>query len=76
MQSQVYSLDNLDHFADVLRDIDALAKLQNIPADGALAETSPGQFEINLHHTRDILKACDDAILLKRLVRQVAKITA
>jgi len=72
-QSQVYSLDNLDHFADVLRDIDALARLQGIPADGALAEASPGQFEINLHHTRDVLSACDHAIQLKRLIRQVAE---
>lgn len=72
-QSQVYSVDNLDHFADVLRDIDALAKRQGIPADGALAEASPGQFEINLHHTRDVLKACDSAVQLKRLVRQVAE---
>ena len=73
MHCQVYSVDNLDHFADVLRDIDALAQQQGIPADGALAEASPGQFEINLHHTQDILKACDDAVLLKRLVRQVAE---
>ncbi len=73
LQSQVYSVDNLDRFADVLREIDMLAHLQGIPADGALAEASPGQFEINLHHSRDILKACDDAILLKRLVRQVAE---
>lgn len=27
-QSQVYSVDNLNHFAEVLNDIDALAKLQ------------------------------------------------
>ena len=73
MQSQVYSLDNLDRFAAVLGDIDALAGLQGIPADGALAEASPGQFEINLHHTRNVLSACDHAILLKRLVRQVAE---
>ncbi|MDU2733576.1 MAG: glutamine synthetase, partial [Mixta calida] len=54
MQSQVYSVDNLDHFAEVLGDIDRLAKLQGIPTDGALAEASPGQFEINLHHTRNV----------------------
>lgn len=73
MQSQVYSVDNLDHFADVLRDIDDLARQQGIPADGALAEASPGQFEINLHHTRDVLRACDHAVQLKRLIRQVAE---
>ncbi|QKJ87750.1 gamma-glutamylputrescine synthase [Paramixta manurensis] len=72
-QSQVYSVDNLDHFAEVLSDIDSLAKQQGIPADGALAEASPGQFEINLHHTRNVLNACDHAIQLKRLIRQVAE---
>lgn len=73
MQSQVYSVDNLDHFSAVLGDIDSLAHLQGIPADGALAEASPGQFEINLHHTRHVLNACDHAVQLKRLVRQVAE---
>lgn len=69
----VYSVDNLNHFADVLNDIDELAKLQLIPADGAVAEASPGQFEINLHHTDNVLGACDDALALKRLVRLMAE---
>jgi gamma-glutamylputrescine synthase len=73
MQSQVYSVDNLNHFADVLTDIDDLARIQLIPADGAVAEASPGQFEINLHHTDNVLDACDDALALKRLVRLVAE---
>lgn len=30
-QSRVYSVDNLNHFADVLNDIDELAQLQLIP---------------------------------------------
>ena len=72
-QSQVYSVDNLNHFADVLNDIDELAQLQLIPADGAVAEASPGQFEINLYHTDNVLEACDDALALKRLVRLMAE---
>lgn len=72
VHSQLYSVDNLDCFADVLNDIDRLAQLQGIPAEGALAEASPGQFEINLRHTGAVLTACDHAIQLKRLVRQVA----
>ena len=72
-QSQVYSVDNLNHFADVLTEIDELARLQGIPADGAVAEASPGQFEVNLHHTNDVLQACDHALALKRLVRMVAE---
>ncbi len=72
-QSQVYSVDNLNHFADVLSEIDELARLQGLPADGAVAEASPGQFEVNLHHTNDVLQACDHALALKRLIRMVAE---
>lgn len=73
VHTQVYSVDNLNHFADVLSEIDTLAQMQHLPADGAVAESSPGQFEINLHHTDNVLRACDDALALKRLVRQVAE---
>ncbi len=38
-----------------------------------MAEASPGQFEINLHHTDNVLDACDDALALKRLVRLMAE---
>ncbi len=70
---QVYSLDNLDIFADVLKEIDRLAQLQKLAATGAVAESAPGQFEINLHHCDDPLKACDRALQLKRLVRLAAE---
>ncbi|HFK7184707.1 TPA: glutamine synthetase family protein [Serratia odorifera] len=73
VQSQVYSLDNLNHFSAVLNDIDSLAQMQGLPADGAVAEASPGQFEVNLNHTDNVLQACDHALALKRLVRQVAE---
>ncbi len=68
-QAQVYSVDNLDHFAAVLNDINYLAREQGIPAESALAEASPGQFEINLLHTRHVLSACDHAVQLKRMIR-------
>lgn len=73
MQSQVYSLENLNQFAEVLNDIDSLAQIQGLPADGAVAEASPGQFEVNLKHTDNVLLACDHALALKRLVRLVAE---
>ncbi len=41
-KARVYSVDNLNHFADVLNDIDELAKLQLIPADGAVAGSLAG----------------------------------
>ena len=46
---------------------------QNVPADTALAELAPGQFEINLHHVPDAVQACDHAVLLKRIIRSVAR---
>ncbi|WP_269801896.1 glutamine synthetase family protein [Zobellella maritima] len=71
--SQVYSVDNLNNFADILAEIDHLAELQGLPADGAVAEAAPGQFEINLFHTDDVLAACDQALAIKRLIRLVAE---
>ena len=71
--SQVYSVDNLNNFADILADIDCLAVQQGLPADGAVAEAAPGQFEINLTHTDDVLAACDHALALKRLIKLVAE---
>jgi glutamine synthetase len=37
-----------------------------------MSEGSPGQCEINLHHVADAEKACDHALLLRRLVRAIA----
>ena len=44
-----------------------------MPADTAVAENGVGQFEINLLHTSDALKAADDAVLFKRIVKGVAR---
>ncbi|HBP6170960.1 TPA: glutamine synthetase, partial [Pseudomonas aeruginosa] len=35
-------------------------------------ESAPAQFEVNLNHVNDALKACDHAVLLKRLVKNIA----
>ncbi len=69
----VLSLDELDHFEGFLNDIYAACRLQNIPADAAISENGAGQFEINMTHTDDPLKAADDAVLFKRLVRGIAR---
>ncbi|GHC19921.1 glutamine synthetase family protein [Aidingimonas halophila] len=71
-QSQLYSIGELDEYADFLEDIQQAARIQQLPLDTALKECAPGQFEINLIHCDDALKACDSAILLKRLIKGVA----
>ncbi|UYG08816.1 glutamine synthetase family protein [Halomonas sp. M4R1S46] len=70
--SQLYSISELDEYADFLEDIHAAARTQGLPLDTALKECAPGQFEINLIHCDDALAACDSAVLLKRLIKGVA----
>lgn len=71
--TQVYYMEDLN---DYQRFTDAVAdacKAQAIPADTAVAEYAPGQFEINLKHRDDAVAACDDAIMLKRVIKSVAE---
>ena len=70
--TQVYMIDDLDEYAECLQDILEGAKEQGIPADAVVKESAPAQFEINLHHVADPMKACDYALLLKRLVKNIA----
>jgi len=71
--TQVYYLQDLNdyqRFTDAVADACAA---QGIPADTAVAEYAPGQFEINLKHRHDAVLACDDAIYLKRAIKAVAE---
>ncbi len=70
--TQVYSIDDLDEYADCLQDIIDCARGQNLPADAIVSESAPAQFEINLIHVEDAIQACDHAVLLKRLIKNVA----
>ena len=70
--TQVYSIDELDDWRGFTDAVAAACHAQAIPADTAVAEYAPGQFEINLAHRADALLACDEAILLKRTIKAVA----
>jgi glutamine synthetase len=69
---QLYSIAGLDIYADFVRDVASAARVQNVPASTAIAENSPGQFEINLQHEAGAVRACDHAVLLKRIIKSVA----
>lgn len=69
----VLSLDELEHFDGFLNDVYDACAQQGIPADAAISENGAGQFEINLMHLDDPLRAADDAVLFKRLVRGLAR---
>jgi glutamine synthetase len=67
MMEDLYDIDGF------LTDLDAICRVQSIPAGAALAEFSPGQYEVNLHHVDDPVLACDHAVLLKRAVKAAAR---
>lgn len=59
-----------DAFLDEVR---RACDIQNVPLTAIHSEFSPGQWEINTQHTSDPLLACDHAMLLKRIVKGVAR---
>ena len=70
---QVYSPDDLWDIDDFLNELNEVCRAQHIPAGTTSSEFAPGQFEINLHHTDDPVRACDHAVLLKRAIKAVAR---
>jgi|TARA_B100001964_G_scaffold193423_1_gene216591 glutamine synthetase len=70
--TQVYGMSELDDYYDFLEDVNKFCKDQNIPATTVTSEFAPGQFEINLKHTANVLKAADDSALLRRVIKETA----
>jgi glutamine synthetase len=68
-----YSLQRLDDLAPVFNDVYLAAKAQGLPAETLMSEYAPGQFEITLHHRDDALRAVDEAVMFKRVLRGVAQ---
>ena len=69
---EAYSLTRLDDLAPLFDDIYRGAAAQGLPVGTLMSEYAPGQFEITLAHRADALRAVDEAILFKRLVRGMA----
>lgn len=65
-------IDRLSRFAPVLGEMVEAACLQGIDATVITAEHGPGQFEINIGHLDDGLRAADWAALFCRSTRGVA----
>jgi len=67
-----YGLARLEELAPLFDEVYAAAREQGLPAETLMSEYAPGQFEITLAHRADALRAVDEAVLLKRLLRGVA----
>ncbi len=70
---QAYLMQDLEDFSAFLNDVFDGAKKMGLPARTLISEYSPGQFEIVLEHRTDAMRAADDAILYKRLVKGMAE---
>ncbi|MEM1433130.1 MAG: glutamine synthetase family protein [Pseudomonadota bacterium] len=70
--NDVYALDDLEAFGPFLDSLYAACESADVPVEAAIAEYGRGQFEVNLKHQPDALKAADDAQLFKYLVKRVA----
>tara|TARA_R110002124_G_scaffold48148_22_gene142499 strand:+ start:1744 stop:3084 length:1341 start_codon:yes stop_codon:yes gene_type:complete len=71
--AQNYDLEVLSRSETLLRAIQNASHTLGLPIDVMIAEFGPGQFEINFHHTDDVLSAADTAVLFRRVVRGVAE---
>ena len=70
--SNVYSLDELDNHRELFTEINTICKQRGIPADTIITEAGANQFEINLVHIADAKKACEHALILKRIIKKTA----
>nr|WP_208995077.1 glutamine synthetase family protein [Roseibium hamelinense] len=72
-RQNMYALSDLEALMPVVDDLRIACDIQGIPADAAVSEAAPGQFELNLHHRNNAVHAADDVVLLRRLVQGVAR---
>ena len=71
--AEILSIRALDAFDQFFTDLYDACEEMDIPADTAISEAGLGQFEINLMHQDDALRAADDAWLFKMLVKGMAR---
>ena len=70
---EILSMRALDQFDNFFTELYDACEEMDIPADTAISEAGLGQFEINLMHGDDALRAADDAWLFKSLIKGMAR---
>ncbi|UWQ22759.1 glutamine synthetase family protein [Jannaschia sp. W003] len=71
--AETLALRQLDSFDRFFTGVYDACEAMDIPADTAISEAGLGQFEINMMHQADALKAADDAWLFKLLLHGLAR---
>ena len=70
---QTYCIETMESMSDLMHGIRDACIAQNLPVDTLIKESAPSQYEINLYHCPDALLAADQAVMLQRAIRGVAK---
>jgi glutamine synthetase len=72
VEPRMYAMTELDAFAGFFNDLYAACEAMGVPLGAAIVEGGAGQFEVNLLHQDDPVRAADQAILFRRAVKGVA----
>ena len=72
-ESRNLFVQQVEDYHELLQAIVEACKAQGVLSGSLVAEYGPGQFEINLMHRNDPLRAADEAVLLRRIVKGVAR---
>ena len=71
--AQIYLMEQMSAFEGVLGEMHRACRAQGLMVETTIAEFGPGQYEINLCHVGDAVRAADQAVLMKRALRGVAR---
>lgn len=69
----VYCMEELEALEPFLRDIYDACDVQGLPAETAISEFGPGQLEITLKYRTDAMRALDEGVMFRRLIKGVAQ---
>ncbi len=69
----IYAISELAGMSAFLDDVYAVASACGITVEAATAEGAPGQFEFNLVHQPDAMKAAEDTLFFRQIIRNAAR---
>ncbi len=70
---QTYGLEVMDDMSTFVHALRDAAAVQGLPLDTLIKESAPSQYEVNLRYNSNALVAADQAAMLQRLIRGVAR---
>ncbi len=66
-------LGEIREYEPILRELMATAKVQGITLETLVSENGPGQFEVTLKYSTDVLRIADHATLFKRTIKEISR---